>query len=146
MLGGLFGGVVGKAMTKNLVEAMGAGGVFIAMADGSIDKTETEAIVTAMLQVPKVREAYSNDIRALRDPVRNFIDLANDSPLMARQQFRKEVEDVRGNKDNALLVAAACFDVARRSGGIGPEEKEAFKTVLGWLDLTLDDVGLPASF
>jgi len=149
MLGGFFGGAkaaVGQAMQKNLVEAMGAGGVFIAMADGTIETKETQAITEAMLQVPKINEAFRNDIRALTTPVQKYIELAQASPLMARQQFRKEIEDVRANRDNALLVAAACYDVARRSGDISAVEKEAFKTVLEWLGLTLSDVGLPSSF
>jgi len=140
---GLFSNLLaagGRALNKNLVEAMGAGGVHIANADGRIDRDEVAGIIDAMMNVEQVKASFT--VGELRLPIEKFITIAKNQPTQARMSFMKECSDVARDHDNALIVAAACYDVANRGGGVSPEEKEAFIDVCEWLGVKPSELGL----
>lgn len=119
---------------KDFLEAAAALSASIAMADGSIEDSEREAVVTLLVSHPVLGKTYSEaDIKATCNTM--FGRAATNS---GKLQLRREIDDIKNKgQEMAQDVMMIGLDVAMADGELEPEEEKVLATYAARLGVDL---------
>jgi len=124
-----------KAENKDLMEAMVGAAALIAYADGELEDSEITAI-DGLLKNSKALAVFGNE------PSQEFDRLCtvlNSGYRMGRLEVMKEIDDCKGNKDEAEMVLVMAIEVAFADGECEPEETKELEAIANKLGLRLTD-------
>lgn len=118
----------------DLLEAIAAGGMLIAAADGDIEDEEVAEVLTQIQNHPALSQAFGTS--EIERVVNKMAQRAK-SGITGRVGLWKEIEDVSSNADSAELVLTVMIDVSRSDGEMEPAEKVVLEKVAKKLALNL---------
>lgn len=124
-----------KAENKDLMEAMIAGAVLVAFADGELSSEEAN-VCRDIVGSSEQLKVFGQEPMQLFD---KYCDKFEASKRMAKMDLLKEIGDVASNADEAARVLIMCIEVADADGNIDAEETEMLTTIAGKLNLRLTD-------
>ncbi len=124
-----------KAENKDLMEAMVCAAALMAYADGELEDEEVTKI-SQILDTSKALEAFGTEPAQFFDAQCKILD---SSYRMGRLTIMKEIEDVKGNKDESEMVMIMAIEVAFADGEMEPEEEKELNAIAGKLGLRLGD-------
>lgn len=124
-----------KSENKDLMEAMVCAAALIAFADGELEDEEITKI-SAMLDNSKALEAFGTEPAQYFDAQCKVLEA---SYRMGRLTVMKEIEDCKGNKDDAEMVLIMAIEVAFADGEMEPDEEKELNAIAQKLGLRLAD-------
>lgn len=124
-----------KAENKDLMEAMVCAAALIAYADGDLGDDEVVKI-SAILDSSHALVAFGTEPAQFFDKQCKALE---SSYRMGRLTVMKEIEDVKGNKEEAEMVLIMAIEVAYADGECDADEDKELKAIAGKLGLKLED-------
>ena len=124
-----------KAENKDLMEAMVCAAALIAYADGELEDEEVTKI-SQILDSSAALEAFGTEPAQFFDKQCAALEA---SYRMGRLTVMKEIEDVKGNKEEAEMVLIMAIEVAFADGEMEPDEDKELKVIASKLGLKLDE-------
>ena len=124
-----------KAENRDLMEGLVCAAALIAYADGELEDEEVTKI-SQILDTSKALEAFGTEPAQFFDKQCKVLD---SSYRMGRLGVMKEIEDCKGNKDEAEMVLIMAIEVAFADGEMEPEEEKELGAIAGKLGLRLQD-------
>lgn len=122
----------------DILEAFFAGGLYIAAADGSIDRSEAMSVKASATASPFISKLFkADDIEVLWPKIT--------AKLKASPNFReaclKELKDVAGERDEVRqAIYLAMYQTAAADGNVDDDEVKALHVCADALNLTSQDV------
>lgn len=138
MLGKLFN----KAKTvqnKNVMEAIIAGAMLTAAADGTIEKTEMEKL-NKLLQANDLLEPFRG--REITKTIQKFENILDADFGIGKKKMLDEIADIADNDDHAEEVLLTMLAIAKADGDLEEEEKAVALEVCKVLRLDAKAYGL----
>lgn len=138
MLGNLFNRAK-KIQNRNVMEAIVAGALLVAAADGTIEKSELEKM-TKLLQANDNLEAFKG--REINKVISKFESVLEADFGVGKKRMLDEISDIADNDDHAQEVLLTMLAVSKADGEVEPEEKAVILEVCRALRLDPKDYGL----
>lgn len=138
MLGNLFN-KARKVQNRNVMEAIVAGALLTAAADGTIERSETEKL-TKLLQANDLLEAFRG--RELAKTIARFENILEADFGVGKKKMLDEIADIADNDDYAEEVLLTMLAISKADGEIEPEEKAVILDVCRTLRLDPKEYGL----
>lgn len=142
MFGKLFGkkaatakAEIKKFENRDLMEATVGGCLLIAFADGECDDAELKTI-ESLLRTNKALDGFGHE---LTDTVNRFTERLKAGYRVARVEILREIEDVKGNRQEAEDVLVTMLTIAEADGEIEEAEQKELTTVADRLGLRIAD-------
>lgn len=138
----MFGNLFNKAKkieNKNIMEAIVAGCLLVAAADGSLSADES-AKMEKLLNANDLLEAFrGNEINKV---VQRYSNILEADFGVGQKKMLDQIEEIASNPDHCEEVMLAMLAVAKSDGDVSEQEKAALVKVAGALRLRLSDYGL----
>jgi len=148
MLGKLFRKKAGSAAAelkkmenRDLMEAVVAGSLLIAAADGEIEPEEITSLEKLLAANPSL-EHFGPEINKVMARFESMLDAGF---RIGKMKIMREIEDVKTSPQEAEEVFITMLTVAEADGEIEPEELAILKEVGSKLGIRLADYGLDAN-
>ena len=124
-----------KASNKDLMEAAVGAVALIAYADGELEDAEVKT-TKALLGTTKILEPFGAEIDKEFDRLCTRLEAGY---RMGRLEVLREIEDVKGNKEEAETVLVLAIEIAYADGELEPEEEKELNKIAEILGLRLSD-------
>lgn len=124
-----------KFEKRDLMEAVVGGSLLIAFADGECEESELKAI-EALLRTNKALEGFGQE---LTDTVNRYTERLKAGYRVARLEILREIEQVKGDRQEAEDVLITMLTIAEADGEIEEAEQKELSTVSDRLGLRLSD-------
>lgn len=124
-----------KAENKDLMEGMISAAALIAYADGDLGDDEVEKIQKIIGSSASL-EAFGIEATQYFDKQCSALEA---SYRMGRLSVMKEIEDCKGNKEEAEMILIMAIEVAYADGDCDADEDKELKAIAVKLGLKLDD-------
>ncbi len=145
----MFGSILGKikggaesllttalsADNKDVMEAMVAAGTLSAYADGDCSDDEVKVVAGILSASPQL-EAFGNEPLELFEKYCNTMEV---SKRTGKFTLMKEIQDLKGDKENSIRVLLMAIEVADADNNIDAEEMKMLKSIADALDLNVND-------
>ena len=138
MLGKLFNRAK-KVQNKNVMEAIVAGALLTAAADGTIERSETDKL-TKLLQANDLLDAFRG--REITKTITKYESILEADFGIGKKKMLDEIADIADNDDHAQEVLLTMLAIAKADGEIEPEEHTAIMEVCRTLRLDPKEYGL----
>ena len=121
----------------DILEAFFAGGLYIAAADGSIDREEAMSVKASATASPFLSKLFQpSDIEKLWPQFTAKLKQGD-----FRANCRKELEDVAGESDDVRhAIYLAMYQTAAADGNVDDDEKAALRECAELMNITTADV------
>lgn len=139
---GLFSKFVKSAKqvkNQNVLEAIVAGALIVAAADGEIEKKETEKLEKLLLNNDSLSAFKPAEIRKLVDRYSGILEA---DFRVGKLKLLKEIGDISGDADQSEEVFVNALAIAESDGEIEPAELLVLKEIGRALGITLSNYGL----
>lgn len=124
-----------KFEKRDLMEAVVGGCLLIAFADGSCEEAELKSI-DALLRTNKALEGFGHE---LTDTINRYTERLKAGYRVARLEILREIEQVKGDRQEAEDVLITMLTIAEADGEIEEAEQKELSTVSDRLGLRLAD-------
>lgn len=124
-----------KFEKRDLMEATVGGCLLIAFADGSCEEAELKSI-DSLLRTNKALEGFGHE---LTDCINRFTERLKAGYRVARLEILREIEQVKGDRQEAEDVLITMLTIAEADGEIEEAEQKELDTVAERLGLRLTD-------
>lgn len=138
MLGKLFK-TAKKVNNQNLMEAIVAGAMLVAAADGTVEKSELDKLDKLLTSNDNLSAFKPADIRKVMSRYQNILEADFG---VGQQKMLKELAEISDNTDHCEEVFLNMLAIAKSDGEIEPEEKTVLVKVARSLGISLDEYGL----
>jgi tellurite resistance protein TerB len=138
----MFGGLFNKAkkvQNKNVMEAIVAGALLVAAADGEIKRAETDKL-TKLLQANDLLDAFRG--RELTRTITKFESILEADFGVGKKKMLDEISDISDNDDHAQEVLLTMLAIAKSDGNVEDVEKGVILEVCRALRLDPKEYGL----
>lgn len=142
MFGKLFGkkasaakAEIKKFENRDLMEATVGGCLLVAFADGECEDAEIKTI-ESLLRTNKALEGFGHELTAA---VNRFTDRISAGYRVARVEILREIEEVKGNRQEAEDVLVTMLTIAEANGEIEEAEQKELSTIADRLGLRIAD-------
>jgi tellurite resistance protein TerB len=130
----------GKKITnKNLMEAIVAGAMLVAAADGDIEDSELSKLEKLLKNNDALSGFSPAEIGAV---MTRYAGLLETSFIVGRRSMLKEIEDIAHDADQAEEVFVNMVAIAEADGEIEPAELKVLKDVAQRLRINIAEYGL----
>lgn len=140
----MFGNLFNKAkkvQNKNVMEAIVAGALLTAAADGTIERAETDKL-TKLLNANDLLEAFRG--REITKTIAKYENILDADFGIGKKKMLDEIADIADNDDHAQEVLLTMLAIAKSDGEIEPEEQAVILEVCRTLRLDPREYGLTA--
>lgn len=127
-----------KVENKDLMEAIIAGSLLVAAADGSIDDEE---LVSLEKQIAS-NDSLSHYGAEIGKTINRFEQMFDAGFRMGKMKVMREIADIKSNPEDAEEVFINMLTIAEADGEIDAKEMAVLKEVGEKLSLRLSDYGL----
>lgn len=124
-----------KFEKRDLMEAVVGGCLLIAFADGFCEEAELKSI-DALLRTNKALEGFGHE---LTDTINRYTERLKAGYRVARLEILREIEQVKGDRQEAEDVLITMLTIAEADGEIEEAEQKELSTVSDRLGLRLAD-------
>lgn len=138
MLGNIFNKAK-KVQNRNVMEAIVAGALLTAAADGTIERNETDKL-TKLLQANDLLDAFRG--RELTKTITKYENILEADFGIGKKKMLDEIADIADNDDYAQEVLLTMLAIAKSDGEIEPEEQTVILEVCRTLRLDPKEYGL----
>lgn len=138
MLGNIFNKAK-KVQNKNVMEAIVAGALLTAAADGTIERSETDKL-TKLLQANDLLEAFRG--REITKTITKYENILEADFGIGKKKMLDEIADIADNDDHAQEVLLTMLAIAKADGEVEPEEHAVIMEVCRTLRLDPKEYGL----
>lgn len=128
-----------KFVNKDFAEAIAAGCVLVAAADGSIDSSEKQKMVKFIEISPDLKCFKTSDII---DKFNKYSSSMEFDFEVGKIECYKAVEKLRGHDDQAKTLIAVCIAIGKTDGDFSDPEITVVKTMISKLRLNSSDFNL----
>ena len=138
----MFGNLFNKAkkvQNKNVMEAIVAGALLTAAADGTIERGETDKL-TKLLQANDLLEAFRG--REITKTITKYENILDADFGIGKKKMMDEIADIADNDDHAQEVLLTMLAIAKAHGEIEDEERTVILEVCRTLRLDPKEYGL----
>ena len=129
-----------KIENRDLMQAIVAGGLLVASADGQIEKEEQAALEALMRANPSMAHFGSE----ITETINRFSEMLSAGGTLARVKIMREIGDIKGTPQDAEEAYACMIDIAQSDGEIEPAELKALAEIGRTLGLRPQDFGVEA--
>jgi tellurite resistance protein TerB len=147
MFGKLFGNKAATAKAefrkienRDLMQAICAGCLMIAAADGEIEKAEIDGLEKLLRANPSMAH-FGNEIS---ETIARFTEMLSAGSALAKIKIMREIADIKNVPADAEEAFACMIDVAQSDGEIEPAEQKVLQDIGRALNLRLQDFGIAA--
>lgn len=140
MLGKLFKSAK-KVQNQNLMEAIVAGAMLVAAADGTVERAEVDKLDKLLTSNDNLSAFKPAEIRKVIARYQNVLEADFG---VGQQKMMKELADISDNHDHCEEVFLNMLAIAKADGEIEPEEKTVLLKVARNLGVNPDEYGLAA--
>lgn len=127
-----------KVENRDLMEAIVGGSLLVAAADGSIDESELLSL-EAQISSNQNLQHFGAEIG---QTINRFEQQLNAGFRLGKMKIMREIEDIKGNQDDAEEVFINMLTIAEADGEIDPKEMNILQEVGNKLSIRLSDYGL----
>lgn len=138
MLGNLFNKAK-KVQNRNVMEAIVAGALLTAAADGTIERSETDKL-SKLLQANDLLDAFRG--REITKTIARYESILDADFGVGKKKMLDEIADISENDDHAQEVLLTMLAIAKTDGEIEPEEQAVIMEVCRTLRLDPKEYGL----
>ena len=138
----MFGNLFNKAkkvQNKNVMEAIVAGALLTAAADGTIERSETDKL-TKLLQANDLLEAFRG--REITKTISKYENILDADFGIGKKKMLDEIADIADNDDHAQEVLLTMLAIAKADGEVEPEEHTVIMEVCRTLRIYPKEYGL----
>jgi len=138
----MFGKLLNRAKqvtNQNLMEAIVAGAMLVAAADGTVEKAELDKLDKLLTSNDNLSGFKPADIRKTMSRYQNILEADFG---VGQMKMMKELADISDNPDHCEEVFLNMLAIANSDGEIEPEEKAVLTKVARSLGISLDEYGL----
>lgn len=138
----MFGNLFNKAkkvQNRNVMEAIVAGALLTAAADGTIERSEMDKL-TKLLQANDLLEAFRG--RELTKTISRYENILDADFGIGKKKMMDEIADIADNDDHAQEVLLTMLAIAKADGEIEDEERVVIMEVCRALRLDPKEYGL----
>jgi tellurite resistance protein TerB len=128
-----------QVTNQNLMEAIVAGAMLVAAADGTIEKSEMDKLDKLLTSNDNLSAFKPADIRKAMSRYQNILEADFG---VGQAKMMKELADISDNTDHCEEVFLNMMAIAKSDGEIEPEEKAVLTKVARSLGISLDEFGL----
>lgn len=140
----MFGNLFNKAkkvQNKNVMEAIVAGALLTAAADGTIERAETDKL-SKLLNANDLLEAFRG--REIAKTITKYENILDADFGIGKKKMLDEIADIADNDDYAQEVLLTMLAISKSDGEIEDEEKAVILEVCRTLRLDPREYGLAA--
>lgn len=138
MFGKLFNSAK-KVQNKNVMEAIVAGALLTAAADGTIERSETDKL-SKLLQANDLLDAFRG--REITKTIAKYENILEADFGIGKKKMLDEISDIADNDDHAQEVLLTMLAIAKSDGEVEPEELTVMQEVCRTLRLDPKEYGL----
>lgn len=124
-----------KFEKRDLMEATVGGCLLVAFADGDCEDSELKTI-DSLLRTNKALEGFGHE---LTDTINRFTERLKAGYRVARVEILREIEQVKGDRQEAEDVLITMLTIAEADGEIEAAEQKELDTVAERLGLRISD-------
>ena len=124
-----------KFEKRDLMEATVGGCLLVAFADGDCEDSELKTI-DSLLRTNKALEGFGHE---LTDTINRFTERLKAGYRVARVEILREIEQVKGDRQEAEDVLITMLTIAEADGEIEAAEQRELDTVAERLGLRISD-------
>jgi tellurite resistance protein TerB len=138
----MFGNLLNRAKkveNKDIMEAIVAGCLLVAAADGSASSEEIQKMERILNANDLLESFRGNEIGKV---VQRFSNILDADFGVGQKKMLDQIEDIANNPDHAEEVMLAMLAVAKSDGEVSDAEKAALVKVGSALKIRLSDYGL----
>lgn len=140
----MFGNLFNKAkkvQNKNVMEAIVAGALLTAAADGTIERAETDKL-SKLLNANDLLEAFRG--REIAKTIAKYENILDADFGIGKKKMLDEIADIADNDDHAQEVLLTMLAISKADGEMEDEEKTVILEVCRTLRLDPREYGLAA--
>lgn len=130
-----------KVQNQNVLEAIVAGSLLVAAADGEIEKKETDKLEKLLANNDSLSAFKPAEIRKLVDRYSGILEA---DFRVGKLKLLKEIGDISDNADQSEEVFVNALAIAESDGEIEPEELKILKEIGRTLGVNLSNYDLDA--
>ena len=146
---GIFGSFFGKNAAKakmelakvekrDLMEAIVAGSILVAYADGECEEEELDKMEQIIAALPELRHFGSE----ISETMGRFHTILESGFRLGKLKVMKELEDIKASDDDKLLTFNVILTIAEADGEVEEAEARVLKEVGQKLGINLREYGL----
>jgi tellurite resistance protein TerB len=128
-----------KVQNQNVLEAIVAGSLLVAAADGEIEKKETDKLEKLLANNDSLSAFKPAEIRKLVDRYSGILEA---DFRVGKLKLLKEIGDISDNADQSEEVFVNALAIAESDGEIEPEELKILKEIGRTLGVNLSNYDL----
>lgn len=130
-----------KIEKRDFMQALCAGAVLVAFADGDLEDSEVKALHD-VIESQESLKAFGAEIGQTID---RYIGVMKAGKTLGKMQLMKEIDDVKGDESEKLQVFALMLDIAAADGEVEPAELKLLHEIAKKLGVNTKDFDLPAA-
>lgn len=127
-----------KVENRDLMQALVGGSLLVAYADGECEEAELEKMEKIISALPELKDFGSE----ISETIGNFRSQLEAGFRIGRQKILNEINDVKGDDDERMLVFNIMVTIAEADGEVEPEEAKVLKEVGQRLGINLREYGI----
>lgn len=127
-----------KVENRDLMEAIVAGSLLIAYADGECEEEELKKMEQVISALPELKHFGSE----VSDTIGRFHSILESGFRIGKLKVLKELEDIKGSEADRQLVFNVMLTIAEADGEVEPQEVAVLKEVGQRLGINLRDYGI----
>lgn len=127
-----------KVENRDLMEAIVAGSLLIAYADGECEEEELKKMEQVINALPELKHFGSE----VSDTIGRFHSILESGFRIGKLKVLKELEDIKGSEADRQLVFNVMLTIAESDGEVEPQEVAVLKEVGQRMGINLRDYGI----
>lgn len=129
-----------KVENRDLMEAIIAGSLMVAFADGDCDDSELQNLEKLIAANENLKH-FGGEINTT---IGRFMSMFEAGARMGKMKAMRELDDIKASPDEIEEAFVMMIEIAEADGDISPEELAVLKEVGQKLGVRLSDFGLAA--
>lgn len=129
-----------KVENRDLMEAIVAGSLLVAAADGDISEDE----LVSLEKLISSNDALTHFGGEINKTINKFETMLDAGPRIGKMKILKEISDIKNVPEEAEEVFLTMLTIAEADGEIDEKEMAILKEVGGKLGIRLSDYGIAA--
>jgi tellurium resistance protein TerD len=129
-------GILSKYMGQDLLEAIVAGSALVAMADGHVDESEREKVISYFRNSEELRVF---EITQVSSRFNHFVQQIQRDPMIGRAEALRVVGKMRPKPEAARLLVRICCAIGYADGEFSDVEKHVVADICRELNLSLSE-------